>query len=93
MKFFFTVKSSRTSQLSSAANSARSDDSGSLKKCVEYILPNPQVHCIEPPIGGGQTKTIRGFNHFQTARLLCPKRRLSSFEKDAYVLSSLLSYC
>jgi hypothetical protein len=66
-----------------AAGDARSEDCGSLKYSgLAYIPIDPTTTTILPPITKEQGKTVRGFNHPCTARLLCPRRHLAQFDQD-----------
>ncbi|KAG1760732.1 hypothetical protein EDD22DRAFT_954727 [Suillus occidentalis] len=69
--------------LSSAANDARSDDTGSLtREGLVYMLKNPETDQFNPPLLKQHGKIARGWNHVQTARLLCPMRMLDVFDND-----------
>ncbi|KAG1729741.1 hypothetical protein EDD22DRAFT_788805, partial [Suillus occidentalis] len=71
-------------QLSSAANDARSDDTGSLtREGLTYMLKNPESDQFNPSLLKHHGKIARGWNHPQTARLLCPMRMLSTFDADS----------
>ncbi|KAG1760158.1 hypothetical protein EDD22DRAFT_955192 [Suillus occidentalis] len=70
--------------LSSAANDARSDDTGSLtREGLTYMLKNPESDQFNPSLLKHHGKIARGWNHPQTARLLCPMRMLSTFDADS----------
>ncbi|KIK34551.1 hypothetical protein CY34DRAFT_97779, partial [Suillus luteus UH-Slu-Lm8-n1] len=69
--------------LVSAASDARSDDTGSLmREGLEYMLLDPESSSFNPPLLKKHGKACRGWNHPQTARLLCPVRRLDEFDAD-----------
>ncbi|KAG1733095.1 hypothetical protein EDD22DRAFT_960264 [Suillus occidentalis] len=69
--------------LVSAASDARSDDTGSLmREGLEYMLLDPESSSFNPPLLKKHGKACRGWNHPQTARLLCPVRRLEEFDAD-----------
>lgn len=69
--------------LSSAASDARSDDTGSLmREGLAYMLKNPGVDQFNPPLLRQHGKIACGWNHPQTARLLCPMRMLDKFDSD-----------
>src|SRR5215510_10788917 len=60
-------------QLNKWSNEARHEDTGSIKhSALEYIPRNPDIDSIKPPITRSHGKSLRGFNHVATARLLCP---------------------
>ncbi|KAJ7841818.1 hypothetical protein B0H14DRAFT_3693499 [Mycena olivaceomarginata] len=46
-----------------SASSGRVADTGGLKHCVEYILPNPSLHALLPAIPKHDSKSIRGLAH------------------------------
>ncbi|KAG2035903.1 hypothetical protein BDR03DRAFT_1012198 [Suillus americanus] len=54
--------------MENAANSARCDDTGSLK--------------FDPPILKTHGKAVRGWNHPATTQLLCPARDIVKFDED-----------
>ena len=68
---------------------ARHEDTGSLKTwCLNYLSRRPGINVIEPLLTRNQGKSIRGFNHPATARLLCPFKDLREFDEDLqYVLT------
>ncbi|KAG1904887.1 uncharacterized protein F5891DRAFT_1184309 [Suillus fuscotomentosus] len=69
--------------LTCAANDARSDDTGSLmREGLVYMLKNPETDQFNPPLLKQHGKIVRGWNHPQTARLLCPMRMLDVFDKN-----------
>ncbi|KAG2122706.1 hypothetical protein BD769DRAFT_1350708, partial [Suillus cothurnatus] len=69
--------------LSSASNDARSDDTGSLmREGLVYMLKTPETDQFNPPLLKQHGKIARGWNHPQTARLLCPMRMLDIFDND-----------
>jgi hypothetical protein len=74
--------------MESAANAARCDDTGSLKHTgLQYMLNDPTKDRFDPPILKSHSKALRGWNHPQTARLLCPARDIAEFDVDPqYVL-------
>lgn len=74
--------------MESAANAARCDDTGSLKHTgLQYMLSDPAKDRFDPPILKSHSKALRGWNHPQTARLLCPARDITEFDMDPqYVL-------
>ncbi|KAG8218022.1 hypothetical protein J3R82DRAFT_6217 [Butyriboletus roseoflavus] len=54
---------------------------GSVKHAgLTYVLSNHEV--LEPPIQKREDKSGRGFNHSQIAWMLCPRKKLISFDKD-----------
>ena len=58
------------SQIQKGANSARADDTKSLKSTVlDWITPRGQP--LSPPLACN-VKTDRGFHHERTRALLCP---------------------
>ncbi|KAG2136785.1 hypothetical protein BD769DRAFT_1664314 [Suillus cothurnatus] len=66
-----------------AANDARSNDTGSLmREGLVYMLKNPETDQFNPPLLKQHGKVARGWNHPQTARLLCPMRMLDTFDKN-----------
>lgn len=74
--------------MESAANAAHCDDTGSLKHTgLQYMLSDPAKDRFDPPILKSHSKALRGWNHPQTARLLCPARDITEFDMDPqYVL-------
>ncbi|KAG2343371.1 hypothetical protein BDR05DRAFT_948160 [Suillus weaverae] len=69
--------------MENAANSARCDDTGSLKhNGLQYLLQDPTKDSFNPPILKTHGKAVRGWNHPATARLLCPARDIVEFDKD-----------
>lgn len=70
-------------QMENAANSARCDDTGSLKhNGLQYLLKDPAKDTFDPPILKTHGKAVRGWNHPATARLLCPARDIVEFDED-----------
>ncbi|KIK31676.1 hypothetical protein CY34DRAFT_19679 [Suillus luteus UH-Slu-Lm8-n1] len=70
-------------QLSSAANDAQSDDTGSLtREGLVYMLKNPETDQFNPPLLKQHRKIARGWNHVQTAQLLCLMQMLDIFDND-----------
>ncbi|KAI6032400.1 hypothetical protein EDC04DRAFT_2898218 [Pisolithus marmoratus] len=58
-----------------------STDLGSIKHAgLTYVLCDGET--FNPPIGKGEDKTTCGFNHPQIAHLLCPWKKLESFDED-----------
>ncbi|KAG1728944.1 hypothetical protein EDD22DRAFT_410910 [Suillus occidentalis] len=69
--------------MENAANSARCDDTGSLKhNGLQYLLRDPAKDRFDPPILKTHGKAVRGWNHPLTARLLCPARDIIEFDED-----------
>lgn len=68
----------------SASSTAKSNDVSSLKANV--LVYTGLIHegqQLNPPILPNNKKSlVRGFNHIQLARLLCPARLLEDFDKD-----------
>lgn len=59
---------------------ARNDDNGTLKVMVITLLPPWEGI---PSLTMNVHKTKRGFNHFQTAHMLCPGALVGELHKDA----------
>ena len=58
-----------------------STDLGSVKcTSLTYLLPN--FEALNPPVDNSINKSDRGFNHLQIAHLLCPYRKLQTFDED-----------
>lgn len=71
--------------MENAANSARCDDTGSLKhNGLQYLLKDPAKDRFDPPILKTHGKAVRGWNHTTTARLLCPARDILEFDEDPH---------
>ncbi|KAG2046717.1 hypothetical protein BDR06DRAFT_977266 [Suillus hirtellus] len=71
--------------LTCAANDARSDDTGSLmREGLLYMLKNPETDRFDPPLLRQHGKIVHGWNHPQTARLLCLMRMLDVFDKNPH---------
>ncbi|KAG1857769.1 hypothetical protein F4604DRAFT_1931249 [Suillus subluteus] len=69
--------------MESAANAAHCDDMGSLKHTgLQYMLNDPTKDRFDPPILKSHSQALRGWNHPQTARLLCPARDIAEFDVD-----------
>jgi len=65
-----------------AANNACADDMASLRMDgIAYLCKDPSSQ-VSLPITKEQGKTVRGFNHPTTARLLCLMRHLKDFDRD-----------
>jgi hypothetical protein len=74
--------------MESAANAARCNDMGSLKHTgLQYMLNDPTKDHFNPLILKSHSKALRGWNHPQTACLLCPAQDIAEFDVDPqYVL-------
>jgi hypothetical protein len=74
--------------MESAANVAHCNDMGSLKHTgLQYMLNDPTKDRFNPPILKSHSKALQGWNHPQTACLLCPARDIAEFDVDPqYVL-------
>ncbi|KAG1878187.1 hypothetical protein F4604DRAFT_1923747 [Suillus subluteus] len=71
--------------MENTANSARCDDTGSLKhNGLQYLLKDPAKDRFDPPILKTHGKAVRGWNHTATARLLCPARDIVEFDEDPH---------
>ncbi|KAI6116785.1 hypothetical protein EDD16DRAFT_1727213 [Pisolithus croceorrhizus] len=67
--------------ITTGMSNQRSTDLGSIKHAgLTYMLHDGEA--FNPLIGKGEDKTTRGFNHPQIARLLCPRKKLDSFDED-----------
>ncbi|KAA1471035.1 hypothetical protein DENSPDRAFT_836974 [Dentipellis sp. KUC8613] len=70
-------------RITQAANSARTDDAGSLRYVgLNYVPRELHKDALIPPIPKQATKADRGFNHPMLARLLCPRKLLEQFDED-----------
>lgn len=49
---------------------------------LEYMLLDPESGSLQRPIPKSKLESGRGFNHPDTAALLCPVRRIERFVKD-----------
>ncbi|KAF8185496.1 hypothetical protein K438DRAFT_2019998 [Mycena galopus ATCC 62051] len=49
--------------LRGSASSARIADTGGLKPCLQYVLPNPTNHALLPAINKHDPKSLRGLAH------------------------------
>ena len=59
----------------------RSTDLGSVKYAgLGYLLANGKS--LEPSIAKSEDKSMRGFNHPQIMRMLCPWKKLDVFDED-----------
>ncbi|KAG1748378.1 uncharacterized protein EDB91DRAFT_1079352 [Suillus paluster] len=64
-------------------NDARSGDTGSLtREGLTYILKNLESDQFNPTLLKHHGKIAQGWNHPETAQLLCPMRMLSTFDAD-----------
>ncbi|KAF7374196.1 hypothetical protein MSAN_00301500 [Mycena sanguinolenta] len=52
-----------TSSMHASATSARTSDTGGLKNCLHYVLPNPAQHVMHPPVATTDPKSVRGLAH------------------------------
>jgi len=68
-------------QIGKLAKKTRGDDSAALKKYINQY-PAPVGTGLLPPISMTEDKSMRGFNHPQLARLLCPVKYLGDFDMD-----------
>ncbi|KAG2122557.1 hypothetical protein BD769DRAFT_1670734 [Suillus cothurnatus] len=61
--------------------------------CPSFLLDDPMKPraALDPPIVKGQSKSLRGWNHKDTARALCPMVDIKTFDEDpkAYMDSIL----
>ncbi|KAG2126349.1 uncharacterized protein EDB93DRAFT_1109683 [Suillus bovinus] len=72
-----------TNKFPQVVNAARCDDTGSLKHTgLQYMLSDPAKDCFDPPILKSHSKALRGWNHPQTAQLLCPAWDITEFDMD-----------
>ncbi|TFK38280.1 hypothetical protein BDQ12DRAFT_723616 [Crucibulum laeve] len=70
-------------QLSSAAATARQEDTAALKnRILGYIHLDMLNGVLKPPLTSAHAKSLRGFNHPEIARLLCPIKQLGEFDAD-----------
>lgn len=53
-----------------------------MREGLVYMLKNPETDQFNPPLLKQHGKIVRGWNHPQTARLLCPMRTLDIFDND-----------
>lgn len=59
----------------------RSTDLGAIKHAgLAYLMANQET--LNPPISKKEVKSDRGFNHPQLAWMLCPRKKLVSFDED-----------
>ena len=57
------------------------EDTSSLKHgCIFYIIRDPTMMAVSPPITRDHLKSFRGFNHPAIAQLLCPINLLEDFD-------------
>ena len=69
--------------MENASSAARCDDTGSLKHTgLQYLLADQRKDHFDPPILKAHGKAARGWNHRDTARLLCPARDIVEFDAD-----------
>jgi hypothetical protein len=62
---------------------AACDDRKGLKNdLITYIVKDRKTETIRPPILREEGKSVRGFAHKRTARLLCPQSLLAEFNAD-----------
>ncbi|KAG6906098.1 hypothetical protein DXG01_015939 [Tephrocybe rancida] len=69
-------------KLEAAVNSAKTDDTSSLKKDIIKYLMEKTDEEIKPRIPTGGLKVYRGFTNPVTARHLCPSKMLQKFDAD-----------
>ncbi|KAI6016488.1 hypothetical protein EDC04DRAFT_2903268 [Pisolithus marmoratus] len=55
---------------------------------LTYVLCDGET--FNPPIGKGEDKTTHGFNHPQITHLLCPQKKLKSFDEDPDIIIVVL---
>lgn len=73
------------SMVSKGMSDGRSADLSSVKhKGLQYIGLNmySKADALDPPIPEIEDKSMRGLNHPQLARLLCPRKKLDWFDED-----------
>ncbi|KAJ7123665.1 hypothetical protein C8R44DRAFT_917920 [Mycena epipterygia] len=58
--------------LQKAATSARTSDTGGLKHCLDYVVPDPTKHVLMPPIPKAESKSDRGLAHAMLRYFLLP---------------------
>ncbi|KAJ7113508.1 hypothetical protein C8R44DRAFT_881815 [Mycena epipterygia] len=58
--------------LQKAATSARTSDTGGLKHCLDYVVPDPTKHVLMPPIPKAESKSDRGLTHAMLRYFLLP---------------------
>ncbi|KAG1841175.1 hypothetical protein C8R48DRAFT_781485 [Suillus tomentosus] len=76
--------------LQNAASLARAEDTCKLKDlCPSFLLNDPAKPgaALDPPIVKGQSKSLRGWNHRDTARALCPMVDIKTFDEDPRILN------
>ena len=84
-QFFCCILVTLGHQLRSAASLARAEDTCKLKDlCPSFLLEDPSRPgaTLDPPIIKGQSKSLRGWNHKDTARGLCPMADINIFDED-----------
>jgi hypothetical protein len=70
-------------QLMYASNLARQEDSVSLKgNILQYMLPEPAIDSLQPPLSTSYGKSARGFNHPMTAYYLCSVELVEKYVDD-----------
>ncbi|KAI5992518.1 hypothetical protein EDD15DRAFT_2368291 [Pisolithus albus] len=77
------------SWITTGMSNQRSTDLGSIKHVgLTYMLHAGEA--FDPPIGKGEDKMTRRFNHPQIACLLCPRKKLDSFDEDHEIIIAAL---
>jgi hypothetical protein len=70
-------------QLTDAASGARSDDIHTLRtRGIHYVIPEMWDGTFSSPLNPHGDKFLRGFNHTETARFLCPEHCLAEFDSN-----------
>ena len=61
-----------------------------MREGLIYMLKNPGADQFNHPLLREHEKIARGWNHPQTARLLCPMRMLDIFDSDPLLVALIL---
>ncbi|KAG6896814.1 hypothetical protein C0992_005914 [Termitomyces sp. T32_za158] len=69
-------------KLENASNSAKTDDTSSLKPAIIRYLPKDPDNEVKPRFPPTGTKAVRGFRNLTTARHLCPIKKLAEFDAN-----------
>lgn len=79
--------------MNEASTQASANDRKGLKyDFLSYICRDQVNGMIKPTLAKAGGKSVRGFSHPMTARLLCPQKLLAKFDEDPTYVASIFFF-